>query len=287
LQVSVQDVAQQGPLVPTAVTAGKKVFADGNERYFAPAFLPASIPPLFNISIGETLPNRGSHVAFRKSQLYQYLMTDGANPSDAKRAILDVLKRRGPSEAQDIAGRLGVTSMAVRQHLYTLESEGLVAFAPAPKDGSRGRPSKLWRALPTADALFGDAHAELSVELIGNIREVFGERGLDRLIAKRTDHQVATYQVALASAGTLKEKVRRLARLRTEAGYMAEARTEGDSFLLIENHCPICRAAKACTGLCRQELEVFQAALGPDFVITRTDHILAGARRCAYKIRAK
>lgn len=214
-------------------------------------------------------------------------MTDAANPSDAKRTILDVLKRRGPSEAQDIAAKLGVTPMAVRQHLYALESEGLVAFAPAPKDGGRGRPSKLWRALPTADALFGDAHAELSVELIGNIKEVFGERGLDRLIAKRTEHQVATYKATLASARSLKEKVHRLARLRTEAGYMAEARAEQDGFILIENHCPICRAAMACTGLCRQELEVFQAALGPGFVITRTDHILAGARRCAYKICAK
>lgn len=214
-------------------------------------------------------------------------MTDTANPSDAKRAILDILKRRGPNEAQDIAARLGVTPMAVRQHLYALQSEGLVTFAPAPNDGGRGRPSKLWRALPTADALFGDAHAELSVELIGGIKEVFGERGLDRLIAKRTEHQVARYKAALASAGTLKEKVRRLAKLRTEAGYMAESRAEDGGFLLIENHCPICRAAMACTGLCRQELEVFQAALGPNFVVARTDHILAGARRCAYKICAK
>lgn len=214
-------------------------------------------------------------------------MTDITVPTDAKRAVLDVLKRRGPSEAQEIAAELGVTAMAVRQHLYALEDEGLVAFSAAPKDGGRGRPSKLWRMQASGDVLFGDAHAELSVELIGNVREVFGERGLDRLIAKRTEHQIAAYKTALASASTLKEKVRRLARIRSEAGYMAEARVEGDGFLLTENHCPICRAATACSGLCRQELEVFQAALGPDVVIKRTDHILAGARRCAYQIRAK
>lgn len=214
-------------------------------------------------------------------------MTEVANPTDAKRAVLDVLKRRGPSEAQDIAAELMVTAMAVRQHLYALEDEGLVAFAAAPKDGGRGRPAKLWRAQPAADRLFADTHADLSVELIGNVREVFGERGLDRLVAKRTEHQIAAYKAALASASTLKEKVRRLAKVRTEAGYMAEARAEGDGFLLVENHCPICRAATACSGLCRQELEVFQAALGSDVVIRRTDHILAGARRCAYEIRAK
>jgi predicted ArsR family transcriptional regulator len=214
-------------------------------------------------------------------------MSGVTNPTEPKRAVLGVLKRRGPSEAQDVAAELGVTAMAVRQHLYALEDEGLVSFAAAPKTGGRGRPSKLWRAEIQADALFPDAHAELSVELIGNIRSVFGERGLNKLIEKRTEQQIASYRAALATAQTLREKVKRLARLRSEAGYMAEAAADGAGFLLIENHCPICRAATACTGLCRQELEVFRAALGPEIVIERTDHILAGARRCAYTIHPR
>jgi predicted ArsR family transcriptional regulator len=214
-------------------------------------------------------------------------MTGVTAPTEARRAVLDLLKRRGPSDAKDIASALGVTAMAVRQHLYALEDDGLVTFAAAPKDGGRGRPSKLWRADAVADALFADAHADLSVELIGNIKQVFGERGLDKLIAKRTEQQSAAYRAALASATTLKDKVKRLARLRNEAGYMAEAVPDGDGFLMIENHCPICRAAAACTGLCRQELDVFRAALGRGIVIKRTDHILAGARRCAYSIHSE
>jgi predicted ArsR family transcriptional regulator len=205
----------------------------------------------------------------------------------AKRAVLDYLKRNGPSEAAAIAGELGVTPMAVRQHLYALEDEGLVSFAAAPKDGARGRPSKLWQVERSADPLFPNAHAELSVELIANIKEVFGESGLNKLIAKRTKHQIAEYRAALGSAPTLKEKLKRLARLRTAAGYMADLKTDGDSFLLVENHCPICRAATACSGLCRQELEVFRAALGPEAAIERTDHILSGARRCAYRVRPR
>lgn len=211
-------------------------------------------------------------------------MTGITTPTEAKRAVLDLLKRRGPSDAKDLAAALGVTAMAVRQHLYALEDEGLVAFANAAGDGNRGRPSKLWRAEAAADALFADTHADLSVELIADIRQVFGERGLDKLIARRTEQQIAAYRAALKSATTLRERVKRLARLRSDAGYMAEAVSDGDGFLLIENHCPICRAAAACTGLCRQELEVFRAVLGPGAVIKRTDHILAGARRCAYSI---
>lgn len=205
----------------------------------------------------------------------------------SKRAILELLKRNGPTDASALADSLGITPMAVRQHLYALEADGFVSFATAATGGARGRPSKLWQVERRADGAFPDAHADLSVELIANIRDVFGARGLDKLIEKRTEHQIASYRAALAPASTLKEKVKRLVRLRSEAGYMAEMSADGDGFLLVENHCPICRAAAACTGLCRQELEVFQVALGQEFVIKRTDHILAGARRCAYRIWRK
>lgn len=207
--------------------------------------------------------------------------------SQAKRAVLDYLKRNGPSEASAIARELGVTPMAVRQHLYALEDDELVSFAAAQNDGARGRPSKLWQVERRADPLFPDAHAELSAELIANIKDVFGESGLDKLIAKRTKQQIADYRAALKTASTLKEKLKHLARLRTAAGYMADIKSDGDGFLLVENHCPICRAASACSGLCRQELEVFRAALGPEAAIERTDHILSGARRCAYRVRPR
>ena len=55
---------------------------------------------------------------------------------------------------------------------------------------------------------------------------------------------------------------------------------EGD-YLLLENHCPVCSAARACQGLCASELELFQRVLGPGVTVVREDHILAGARRCA------
>lgn len=51
---------------------------------------------------------------------------------------------------------------------------------------------------------------------------------------------------------------------------MAESQTlEDGSFLLIENHCPICAAATACTGLCEQELTIFQSVLGENVKVER------------------
>ena len=65
---------------------------------------------------------------------------------------------------------------------------------------------------------------------------------------------------------------------------MAEVSKTHGGYLLIENHCPVCSAAAACTGLCNMELEVFRKSLGRDFLVKRIDHILAGARRCAYLV---
>ena len=43
-------------------------------------------------------------------------------------------------------------------------------------------------------------------------------------------------------------------------------------------------AAAICQGFCRSELDAFRRILGPGCRVERTDHILAGARRCAYRI---
>ncbi|HKD66684.1 MAG TPA: hypothetical protein VKB84_07570, partial [Candidatus Binataceae bacterium] len=124
-----------------------------------------------------------------------------------------------------------------------------------------------------------------TVNLIGGIRAVFGETGLDRLIEARQKAAVMAYRQALESCSGLEDCVRTIARLRTEEGYMAEFGAEPDgSFLLIENHCPICAAAKTCQGFCRSELELFRAAFGAGTSVTRQEHLLSDGRRCVYRV---
>src|SRR5207302_8772983 len=114
-----------------------------------------------------------------------------------------------------------------------------------------------------------------------------GEEALDRLIAARATESVASYRSALKEAAHLGERVRRLAEARTREGYMAECQPTEGGYLLIENHCPICVAATACQGLCRAERDVFEQALGKDVSVERIEHIVAGDRRCAYRIAQK
>jgi predicted ArsR family transcriptional regulator len=208
------------------------------------------------------------------------MLLDNA-PSDR---ILYLLKTKGPQTAGPIAAKLGVTPMAVRQHLYRLRQQGLVDY----NDERRpvGRPARVWRLTPTSDARFPDSHAELTLEVIGAVRAAFGEGGLERLLHERTKRQKETYARRMKKAGTgLLERAQALAEIRCEQGYMAECIQRRDgAILLMENHCPICAAASSCQGLCREELLLFRSLLGERARVERIDHILAGARRCAYMI---
>ena len=63
-----------------------------------------------------------------------------------------------------------------------------------------------------------------------------------------------------------------------------EVLEDGVALVLVENHCPICDAARSCGSLCSNELEVFRGCLGAGFSVERVEHILAGQRRCAYRV---
>jgi predicted ArsR family transcriptional regulator len=200
-----------------------------------------------------------------------------------RRAIVQLLKQEGCSDAETLASRLEITAMAVRQHLYALQDEQLVTYQEEPRP--MGRPAKLWQLTPAADRFFPDRYAELALGLINSVKEAFGEAGLDRLIETRTREQIQAYQALMPRRASLKRRLEALAKQRTEEGYMAEVIPQADgTFLLTEKHCPICAVATTCTGMCRMELEVFQATLGEDVTIERTEHIVSGDRRCVYRV---
>lgn len=204
----------------------------------------------------------------------------------AAERILLQLKTRGPTGTQALAETLGLTGEAVRQQIVKLLDAGLVE-GEAERASGAGRPRKVWALTAAGHARFPDAHAQLTAELIRTARRVFGEAGVDRLIDARRDDSRTAYLQALAGARTLGERVRRLAGLREREGYMARAERDGRDWLLIEDHCPICVAAQACQGFCRAELELFREVLGADAHVVREQHLLAGARRCVYRIGTK
>ncbi|TWB17171.1 transcriptional regulator [Nitrospirillum amazonense] len=196
--------------------------------------------------------------------------------------ILLLLKTEGPQPTATLAAALGITGEAARQQLSRMAEDGLVVSVGEGPAG-RGRPRQLWRLTAAGHNQFPDGHAALTTTLLSTLVAQLGAGALDAVIAAREAETLARYRAELADAPDLPERVRRLAAIRSAEGYMADSWMMDDgSWLLVENHCPICAAATACAGFCRSELETFRALLGAQ--VERTEHIPQGARRCAYRI---
>ena len=208
-------------------------------------------------------------------------MQDSAPINDR---ILRLLKFRGEQTTAAIAQELGITPPGARKHLAALLGGGLITFED--RAGRVGRPERYWHLTELAQKRFPDSHAVLTVEMLDSLRTLFGEEGLDRLIGDRERQMLQRYEAALSGLEELGARVVALADIRAREGYMAEAESlPGGAWLLAENHCPICAAAKSCRNFCRSELALFRQVLGPDISVERVDYILEGARRCAYRIQ--
>ncbi|MGV7962349.1 transcriptional regulator [Photorhabdus tasmaniensis] len=195
--------------------------------------------------------------------------------------LLMLLKTRGPQQASDAGKILGTTGEAARQQFVKLAKEGLIEAA-AEAQGV-GRPIQRWHLTAAGHAHFPDAHAELTVQLLNTIRKQLGEKAIDLLIDTREQETRINYKQAMNGTTNLQERVERLVAIRCHEGYMAQwSHTEDGAILLIENHCPICSAAKVCQGFCRAELNVFQDILQAQ--VERVEYILTDSRRCAYRI---
>lgn len=205
-----------------------------------------------------------------------------------KDQILHLLKMQGSQTATALAAQLGVSPMAIRQHLQALKADALVVYHEEKRP--LGRPVKLWSLTDQSTNLFADSHADLLVDLIRSVEAVFGSVGLQQLVDERSQRQLQTYRTRLeelGAAGHWQAQVRAIAQLRSQEGYMADVVPLADNaVLLVENHCPICAAARTCQRLCNAELEVFRGVLGPSVTVERVEHIIQGDRRCAYRIQS-
>jgi len=211
-------------------------------------------------------------------------LENNADLSTAERILLR-LKTRGPASTAALAQELGMTAEAARLQVQKLLAEELINGVQEAAAGA-GRPRQNWELSATGHARFPDTHAYLTIQLIGSIRQLFGEEGLDRLISQREGEMRKDYLQACSGLTGIPKKLDKLAALRAAEGYMARVEKDGKDWLLIEDHCPICAAATSCQGFCRSELQLFREVMGEAASVTREEHLLAGARRCVYRVRS-
>lgn len=196
--------------------------------------------------------------------------------------MLEALKKQAPASTAELARTLQMTPEAARQQINRLSEQALVQ-AHVQKASGAGRPRQLWTLTAAGQRYFPDAHAQLTVQLIGSIQKLFGQQGLDSLISEREAQSRGRYQESCTAPG-LAQRLAQLAAARTEEGYMAHVEPHGQGWLFVEDHCPICAAASACRGFCRSEQALFQEVLSDLATLERSEYLLEAGQRCVYVV---
>lgn len=201
-----------------------------------------------------------------------------------RRAILVHLRRHGATSPGSIADALGASRSGVAQQLRELEGAGLVTRT-AERHGV-GRPRHLYDVTRDAQGLFPSNYEGLAAGLVSAILQVGGEDLLDQIMTTRGrlagDALRARLAAALPDDAPVEDRVRELARLQDDLGYLAEAQVDDRGIRLIQHNCAVHDIAAANGAACRAELEMFRGLLGPD--VERECGIMDGDRCCTYRV---
>jgi len=212
---------------------------------------------------------------------------NGSNgaPSTLRREILLRLRQSGPASPDQLASDLGASRTGVLQQLRALESARLVSRQTV-RHGV-GRPRHLYDVTAAAQDLFPSNYDGLAAGLLAAIGAVGGDDLVEQVFAARRrqigDAVRKRLEERVPEGAPLAARVRELAVIQDEQGYLTEAIVGSDGTIRLREHnCAIYHAANAAPAACEAELALFRDVLGAPVV--RETHIARGDRCCTYRV---
>jgi DeoR family suf operon transcriptional repressor len=197
--------------------------------------------------------------------------------------ILLELKKSQGLTAKELATRAGVSLNAVRHHIKELEAERLIAYERLHR--GVGAPPFAYRLTNEGHALFPRRYEAALTEVLDHLVEQQGRNAAVALLEARYERLTEQLQQELSGADSAQRLVA-MARLLSDDGYMAEARSAADDGgTLIEHNCAIQTVAERFPEICAAEAKFLAAVLGGE--VQREHHILAGCSACEYRVRFK
>jgi predicted ArsR family transcriptional regulator len=180
----------------------------------------------------------------------------GARFLDSTRGQMVSLLRRGARTVEDLAGALGLTNNAIRNHLATLERDGIVRQEGVRRGPGAGKPAVVYELHPDAEPLFSNAYAPVLRTLVDVLVAELPRAQADAVMM-RVGHQLATGAGGRAP-GDLAARVKAAAAVLTSLGGDVEI-VEDDGMLRIRgcacplaatvaDHHEVCRAVETLVG---------------------------------------
>ena len=199
------------------------------------------------------------------------------------RALLDLIRRRGPLTVCEMAAEMKVTGTAVRNRLSRLLGAGLVE-RESRQDG-RGRPKHAYRASAAAHKRLGQNYADLAVALWEEMMTSVEDRKLRRHLFTRITERLAEMYRAQVKGEAWEGRLAQLSGLLQVRGVEAEVAREGDDrpAFLRQHSCPYYELAELDRAICALERKMLEKVLGKGLTLSQCR--LDGDRSCDFQAK--
>ena len=189
------------------------------------------------------------------------------------------MKRSQPLTAKELADVFGVSANAVRRHLKELEAENLVQYGREQRGA--GAPTYAYRLSRDGEALFPNQYEQALTRLIGHVVDREGREAAIAVV----EEQYADLRRRLGGVVpgvTPLDRLKMLAGVMEDAGFMAESSEEGGEVTLRVQNCALHAVANCLPEVCDTELRFLEEVL--DAQVERRTHIMSGCNACEYAV---
>lgn len=184
--------------------------------------------------------------------------------TSTKDRILTLLKKEAQLTVSQLSSSLGITEMAVRKHLTTIERDGLLEIEEVRQP--MGRPLQVYSLSSKAQQAFPNNYENLTVDFLHDLKELHGEDTIDYLLEKRSERLKNSYLPTMENKEP-QQKVETLRNIQDKKGYMADfTKIDDNTYELIEYNCPISAVANNFKKACACETDLFKEVLGTNDV---------------------
>jgi predicted ArsR family transcriptional regulator len=217
-------------------------------------------------------------------------ITDGF--SEPKKKLLYYLKVMQQAGLEELANVMKISRMAVHKHLAILQKRGLVESIET--RGHVGRPRMVYQLTSQSKTVFPKSYSAIATHALDFIERNMGKEGVEKVLHERQSELFDQYYKRLKELD-FDKRVKELARIRDEEGYMAESKKTsksgstvgggGGKHILLEYNCPIIHIAEKHWEACSTETELFEKLL--DAKIETTHRAAKGDLICKFLIKER
>ena len=202
------------------------------------------------------------------------------------RAVLEALKLSGAQSVSELARQVEASYMAVKQHCEELKKIGYLDRSRVPRTAV-GRPEIFYSLSAKADALFPQSGVEFTLEILDELKGLFGENTPDKVLFQHFQKQQAKWQPVIAKARTVAEKVDKLVGLRIKQGCCIRFNNDSEAGYSIEEfHNPLQRLFDQYPRAVVMEQRMIEELLGLRVVRRELTGGRAGQPRVVFEVPA-